>query len=329
MPLPSPRPISGSRLAPKIKMMMNRMTISSGIPRPIQTPSTAGYALDSITFALVAALAVCSGVTLSGQFASGVSVVEVYASATNSLGEALTGLKEQDFEVFEDGKPQRISVFTAGDFPLSVAVALDRSFSMAGSRLAVAKSAARVFLGELRAEDEAAILAIGSEVETVAPLSANRAAQYEALARLDTFGTTGLYDAVIRAIDLTQAAKGRRALVLLSDGVDRYSKTTAGNALEQARRSDVIVYPIALASSPSSFFEQLAGLTGGRAFHVRDPAQLSTTLGKVADELRFQYLLGYVPPSAASSEKKEWHRIMVRVKRPGVVVRAREGYVAK
>jgi Ca-activated chloride channel family protein len=285
--------------------------------------------VDSITFALLAALTVAFGVPLSGQFASGVSVVEVYASATDRRGEPVTGLTARDFEVLEDGRPQAVSVFAAGDFPLSVAVALDRSFSMAGQRLAIARSAARVFLGELRAEDEAAILAIGSEVETVAPLSTDRGSQYQALARIDTFGTTGLYDSVVRAIELTQAAKGRRALVLLSDGVDRYSRTTAENALAQARRSDVIVYPIALGASPSSFFEQLAPLTGGRAFHVRDPGQLAETLRRVARELRFQYLLGYVPPPTAPSGASGWRRITVRVKRQDVTVRAREGYVVK
>jgi Ca-activated chloride channel homolog len=274
-------------------------------------------------------LAVGFATPLSGQFASGVSVVEVYASATDRRGEPVTGLTAQDLEVFEDGKAQTVSVFAAGDFPLSVAVALDRSFSMAGPRLAVARSAARVFLGELRREDEAAILAIGSQVETVAELSTDRAAQYEALARIDTFGTTGLYDAVVRAIELTQAAKGRRALVLLSDGVDRYSQTSAESALEQARRSDVIVYPIALGPSPSAFFDQLAALTGGRAFHVQDPARLADTLRRVARELRFQYLLGYAPPSTTTGGRSEWRRITVRARRPDVTVRAREGYLAK
>jgi Ca-activated chloride channel family protein len=257
-----------------------------------------------------------------------VSVVEVYASVTDRRGEPVTGLAAQDFEVFEDGSPQPISVFAAGDFPLSVAVAIDRSFSMAGPRLAVGRSAARVFLGELRAEDEAAIIAVGSQVETVAPLSTDRAAQYEALARIDAFGTTGLYDAVIRAIELTQAAKGRRALVLLSDGVDRYSRATGENALEQARRSDVIVYPIALGPSPSPFFDQLAALTGGQAFHVQDPGRLTETLRRIARELRFQYLLGYVPP-AAPAGASGWRRITVRVKRPDVTIRAREGYLAR
>jgi Ca-activated chloride channel family protein len=258
------------------------------------------------------------------QFASGVSVVEVYASVTDSGGEPVAGLTQQDFEVFEEGVAQQVSVFAAGDFPLSVALALDRSFSMSGTRLAVARSAARVFLGELRASDEAAILAVGSEVDTVAPLSTDREAQYAALARLDAFGTTGLHDAVVRAIELTQAAKGRRALVLLSDGVDRYSRITAAEALERARRADVMVYPIALGSSSPPFFQQLAALSGGRAFHMGDARQLGDILRRVARELRFQYLLGYAPQTGAGADG--WRRITVTVRKPGVTVRAREGY---
>ena len=129
--------------------------------------------------------------------------------------------------------------------------------------------------------------------------STDRAAQFEALARIDAFGTTGLYDAVVRAIELTQPAKGRRALVLLSDGVDRYSTATAERALEQARRSDVIVYPVAVAASPSSFFERLAVLTGGGALHVPDPGELSKTLRRVA-RAAFSVLLGYVPPATGT-----------------------------
>jgi Ca-activated chloride channel family protein len=295
----------------------------------MRTPSTAGYVADSIIIALAAYAAALTPFPASAQFSSGVSVVEVYASATDSRGEPVTGLVQQDFEVLENGVVQPVSVFAAGDFPLSVAVAIDRSFSMAGARLAVARSAARVFLGELRPEDEAAILAVGSEVDIVAPLSRDREAQYAALARLDSFGTTGLYDAVVRAIELTQLAKGRRALVLLSDGADRYSRMTAAAALEAARRADVMVYPIALGPSSPPFFEQIAALSGGRAFHLRDARQLADTLRQVARELRFQYLLGYAPGPMPSAGPGEWRRIKVVVRRPGVTVRAREGYIAQ
>src|SRR5688500_13965629 len=87
------------------------------------------------------------------QFSSGVNLVEVYATVTDSRGDSVPNLTRADFEVLEDGQPQTISTFAAGEFPVSVALALDRSFSMAGEPLAMAKSAARVFLSDLRAAD--------------------------------------------------------------------------------------------------------------------------------------------------------------------------------
>lgn len=266
---------------------------------------------------------------LFGQFSSGVNLVEVYASVTGAGGEPATGLAKGDFELRENGEIQAISNFSAGEFPLSVAIAVDRSFSMSGSRLALAKAAARAFLGELRPQDEAMIVAIGSEVEVVAPLSTNRAAQLDALARLDAFGTTGLHDAVIRAIENVQPAKGRRALVLLSDGDDRYSRATSADALNLARRSDVMVYPIALGAARPPLFAELATLTGGRSFHARDPEALTATLRAIARELRQQYLLGYTPSRPLTPGSNEWRSISVTVNRPGVQVRARDGYLVK
>ena len=265
----------------------------------------------------------------SAQFASGVDLVEVYASITDEKGNPVDGLSRDDFTVLENNAPQAISTFAAADFPLSVAIALDRSFSMAGERLAVARSAARIFLGELRPEDEAAVLAIGSEVDTLAPLSTDRKAQYAALDGLDAFGTTGLYDAVVTAIDLTQPGKGRRALVLLSDGADRYSQVTQGAALEHARTSDVMVYPVALRAEAPTTFVELAALTGGRSFAMRDVKQLADTLRQIARELRHQYLLGYVPARPSTTGPLEWRSIRVTVRRAGARVRARDGYLAR
>ena len=263
------------------------------------------------------------------QFTSGVNVVEVYATVTDERGEPVRGLDQAAFEVRENGEPQVVSTFTAGDFPLSVAVGVDRSFSMSGNRLAQAKSAARIFLGELRPSDEAMVIAIGSTVDTVAPLSTNRDAQFAALSRLDAFGTTGLYDAIIRAIEAVQPARGRRALVLLSDGNDRYSQASAAEALERARRADVMIYPIARGRTRPPLFAELATLTGGRSFHVRDARTLPDTLRAIAHELREQYLLGYSPSRAIVAGSGEWRTITVTVKRPNVRVRARDGYMAK
>ena len=263
------------------------------------------------------------------QFTSGVNVVEVYASVTDGRGEPVKGLRRDDFELRENGEVQQISTFAAADFPLAVALALDRSFSMAGQRLELAKAGARAFLGELRPRDEAMVIAIGSEIETVAPLSAERARQLEAVARLDAFGTTGLHDAIISAIDAVQPGKGRRALVLLSDGNDRYSRRSASDALERARSADVMIFPIALGATRPPLFAELATLTGGRSYHVSDPNRLPETLRAIARELREQYLLGYTPRAPIVAGANEWRSIAVTVKRPGLQVRARDGYLVK
>ena len=157
----------------------------------------------------------------------------------------------------------------------------------------------------------------------------HRQAQYAALTRLDPWGTTGLYDAVIRAIDAIQTAKGRRALVLLSDGNDRYSEASAADALAKARRSDVMIYPIALGRERPVVFAELATLTGGRSFHSSRPQELNTILQTIASELRHQYLLGYSPSRPIVQGEEQWRSIAVRVNRQDVTVRARDGYLAK
>jgi Ca-activated chloride channel family protein len=275
------------------------------------------------------ALTVAQTIPSGRQFTSGVNVVEVYTSVFDKAGKPVTGLGRESFTVRENGEPQLISTFAAGEFPLSVAVAIDRSFSMAGNRLASAKSGARIFLGGLRATDESMLIAVGSTTDTLAPLSTNRREQLDALAGLDAFGTTGLYDSIVSAIEAIQQARGRRALVLLSDGDDRYSKTTSAQVLERARASDVLIYPIALGRTRPQAFAELATLTGGRSFHIRDARQLPDTLQTIAAELRNQYLIGYSPAKPPVAGNQEWRSITVTVSRPDVTVRARDGYLVK
>lgn len=273
---------------------------------------------------------VIAGITaVSGQFTSGVNLVEVYASVADERGHAITGLSQDDFELREDGVRQTISNFSAGDFPLAAALAIDRSFSIAGAKLSLAKAAAQAFLAELRPGDEAMVIAVGSQVEVMAPLSTDRTAQRDAVSRLDTFGTTELHDAIIQAIDDVQPAKGRRALVIVSDGEDRYSAAAAADVLERARRSDVMIFPVAIGTSRPPLFSELATVTGGRSFYTRDGAALTETLRSIAQELRQQYLLGYTPLRAPVAGSHEWRSITVTVKRSGATVRARDGYLVK
>jgi Ca-activated chloride channel family protein len=261
------------------------------------------------------------------QFTSGVNLVEVYATVTDRHGDPLSGLTAADFRVAEDGTGQTISAFASGEFPLSIAIGLDRSFSMGGAdnRLGVAKSAARTLVGVLRPADQVMIVAIGGETTIAAPLSTDRAAALAAIDRLDAWGTTPLYDATLGALDAIQQARGRRALVLLSDGTDRYSDTTAAELLDRARERDALIYPVAIGAARPPVFAELASATGGRSFFAREPAALIGAMTAIARELRSQYLLGYVPRRERTGERS-WHAIDVTVARPDVRVRARSGY---
>jgi Ca-activated chloride channel family protein len=261
------------------------------------------------------------------QFGTSVEVVEVYASVTDAKGEPIRGLQRDEFTVFEDGRPQRISTFIEGDFPLSVAVAVDRSWSMAGQRLEVAKAGARTLLTELRPGDQAMVVAISGAVEVVAPLSLDRSAQVQTVDGLDPWSTTALHDAIVAAIDRVEAGTGRRALVLLSDASDRYSEASAAAVLDRARRSDVMVYPVALSRDRSPLFAELAVLTGGRSFVAGSRDEATAVARTIARELRMQYLIGYAPSRPRTDGPGEWRSIRVDVQAAGARVRARDGYV--
>ncbi len=263
----------------------------------------------------------------AGQFASGVSLVEVYATVVDQKGDPVAGLAADEFIVEENGRRQAIQAFSAGEFPLSLAVAVDRSFSVSRTALRDEVYAVQRLLGELRDDDRVLLLAIGSEVEVLSPLSTDHRAQHDALRAIDPWGTTPLFDATRAAIEAIQGASGRRALILISDGNDRYSTMSGAAIVEEARRRDVLVYPIVLQRSVPPTLDMLAGVTGARAIAVRDTGTLGMTLSSLAGELRRQYLIGYAPP-AGDDAGSGWRSISVRVTRPGLRVRAREGYYA-
>jgi Ca-activated chloride channel family protein len=260
------------------------------------------------------------------QFSTQITQVEVYATVTDADGRPVKDLTVQDFTVREDDVPQRVTTFVSGDFPAAVALAIDRSFSMKGTPLTMARTAARVFVASLKPEDRVMLISISGDVEVLAPLSAERQPLLDALARLDPWSTTSLNDAIIESLDLLEDETGRRAIVVLSDGVDRYSKASDNDVLNRARRSDVMVYPIAIGRERPAFFPELASLSGGRSFHLRDARELQSTLQTIAADLGAQYLLGYAPAQSPGQASDGWRSIKVEVNRPGVTVRARSGY---
>ena len=265
------------------------------------------------------------------QFSSSVQLVEVYASVTDANGEPVTNLRPSDFAVLEDGVPQEVTTFAAGEFPLTVALGVDRSFSMAGEPLRLAKQASQVFLRELKPGDRSMVVAIGNEAEVIAPLSADRASQSRAIAGLDAWSTTALHDAIVATLDRLAPEPGRQAFVVFSDGVDRYSEHKAADVLARARRSTALIYPIAFGRTRPALLPELAVLTGGRSFQLRDAKELEKTLAMIARELRYQYLLGYTPARRFARGEREWRSIRVTLNgaRRDVRVRARDGYMTE
>jgi Ca-activated chloride channel family protein len=261
-------------------------------------------------------------------FTSGVTQVEVYATVTDAAGTAVKGLQREDFTILEDGTPQTITAFAGGDFPAAVALAIDRSFSMRGTPLTMARTAARAFIGSLGPQDRVMLISISGDVEVLAPLSTDRTAVLKALETLDAWSTTSLHDALLRSLDLLEDETGRRAIVILSDGEDRYSTALAAAVIARARRSDVLMYPIAIGRTRPPLFAELAAITGGRSFHIRNPRALAPTLQAIAEDLRSQYLLGYAPSRPWPADA-QWRRITVTVNRANATVRARSGYSTK
>jgi Ca-activated chloride channel family protein len=282
--------------------------------------------------AALAAVAAGSGIAQeqerAGEFSSRVQLVEVYATVTDAKGELVTGLDQDDFQVFEDNQRQDVSTFAAGEFPLTVALGVDRSWSMAGDRLRLAKRAAQSFLRELRPNDRSMVVAISSQADIIAPLSTDRFTQTRAIDALDPWSTTALHDAIIATLDRLEPESGRQALIVFSDGTDRYSTATAADVIARARRSNALVYPIAFGKERPPLLAELASVTGGRSFLLRDVKELEKTLATIARELRYQYLLGYTPARPIEHGDREWRSIRVTLKEPnpGARVRARDGY---
>jgi Ca-activated chloride channel homolog len=261
------------------------------------------------------------------QFSTGVQLVEVYATVTDAKGGLVTGLTREDFEVQEDGEGQEISAFAAGEFPLTVVLGIDRSWSMAGEPLRLAKAASKAFLNQLRPTDRSMAVAIGNDAEVIAQLSNDHVQQQRAIDVLDPWSTTSLHDAIISILERVEGEPGRLAVIVFSDGVDRYSVAPASRVVERARQSQALIYPITLGRERPPLAAELAVVSGGRSFLIKDARALDETFTTIARELRYQYLLGYTPMKPGQSGAREWRSIRVQVKgRPDLRVRARDGY---
>ncbi len=276
---------------------------------------------------------------VDARFSGNVEVVAVDTVVTAGA-DFVPDLNPEDFLILEDNVPRPVAVFAAeSQTPLAVSLLIDRSRSMAGSRLEAAKTAASAFLASLGHDDMAEVLAFNQRVSLLAPLTAEPSPDLSAMDELSADGMTGLFEAVLVGLQgLDQAQRtwtGDRlkALVILSDGDDNSSVVDFEAVLDVARRSGAMIYAISLASDdrqhwlpPSHELVKLARETGGRVMSVKSGADLTSIYQEIAAEMRHVYRLGFVPGPGASDGT--WHTLSVRVPGRDLHVRARAGYFA-
>jgi Ca-activated chloride channel homolog len=257
-----------------------------------------------------------------------VDVIQITAVVTDGDGRFVSGLKADDFKVYEDNKLQRLTNFAAENIPLELVVALDVSSSMQDALPGVKRHATK-FLAELRPADQVTVLGFNDIIITLARRSTDQAVRATAISRLAPWGGTALYDVIVHALDLLGRQSGRRSLLVFSDGEDQSSHASMASVLKRAEASDATIYMIGQGRALSAIalqqlMRQLASGSGGRAFFSDDEAKLETIFQEIVEDLRHQYLFGYSAPDNARNG--ESHRISVEVPGHGYVVRARQGY---
>jgi Ca-activated chloride channel family protein len=277
-------------------------------------------------------------------FRADIELVNVAVAITDGDSRYITNLGEADFEVYEDGRPQDLTLFTQERLPVSLAILLDTSQSM-NLKLPQAQQAAVQFVRTLSSGDEAQVVQFNERARIIQDFTGDQAALESAIRNTRANGSTGLYNAVYIALkDLGARRRAeelrRMAVVVLSDGEDTTSLVSDDQVLALARTSGIAVYGISLRpaltpaaallrdeSLPRYFFTALARDTGGQAHFLRGIAQLGGTYERVAEELRSQYNLGYFSDNARRDGR--WRRIQIRLpSRPQFQVRHRTGYFA-
>ncbi len=236
-------------------------------------------------------------------------------------------LEATDFRVFEDGVEVPLAEFSLEDRPIAVAMLLDSSGSMRDQTKELHRAAAS-FVRTLRDEDRALVIDFDDKVFLLQDLTSDRAALETAVTSTEALGGTAIYDALHAAYRKLREIDGRKAIVLFSDGDDTSSQFPYERILEEAKSEDVLIYSIGLGGGNlrKGPLEELAEVTGGRAFFVDEASELTEAYARIAEELRRQYFLSYSSPNTVFDGR--WIEIEVRVTGTGRKVRTREGYFA-
>ena len=275
-------------------------------------------------------------------FSTNVQVVNILATVRTKKGEIVRDLTQDDFVLLEDGRPQKIQYFTRDtDLPLTIGLLVDTSMSQV-RLLPAERSASGRFLDQILRvkKDQVFISQFDITVQTRQRLTNSWFDLTDALAQVDTptrkqlesdpYRGTLLYDAVVQASEDVMAKQtGRKALVIMTDGVDYGSEGTLLDAIEAAHRASTLVYSIYFSDEGGdgkSVLSSMAKETGGAFYEVSKKQTLDRIFDMIQEDLRSQYSLGFV--SDRPTEVSQFRKLQLTVKRPGLVIQARDRYWA-
>jgi Ca-activated chloride channel family protein len=291
----------------------------------------------ALTAAVIALLAV-PVLAQQQRFRAGIEMVSLNVSVSDGQ-RFVTDLEQADFDVFEDGVKQNVSFFSRSQQPIALAILLDTSNSME-DKLPTAQQAAIGFAKRLRPDDVAEVIGFSTQVRILQSFTNEAAAVERAIRETTADGSTALYNAIYISLKELKKIKAqseeeirRQAIIVLSDGDDTSSLLPYEEVLELAKRSETAIYTIGLRPPDlgrATFKEaeyvlrSLAQETGGRSFFPSNVHELPKIYESISQELSTLYSLAY--SSKNPLRNGAWRRIVVRVNRPGMQTRTRQGY---
>jgi Ca-activated chloride channel homolog len=308
--------------------------------QPLLLPQAQPAASPGFASATVVAAPGAAALTEDERQIVNTDLVTVNVTLTDSYGRYVTGLSKEAFSIFDNKEEQQITHFSDDDAPVSMGVVFDVSGSMGKEKLSRAREALRHFIDTSHGKDEYFLIGFNSRAQLLMDRTRDSDAMLSRLTFVEAKGNTALYDACYLGIErVTRGTHQKRALLVISDGQDNSSRYTFGELRRLLKETDVLIYAVGIIErgSPGSLdmggqalLDELASVSGGRAFFPETGAEMNEIFERIAIELRHQYSIGYRPSNFANDGK--WHRIKVKVNPPRglprLFVRAKEGYYA-
>lgn len=262
------------------------------------------------------------------------SIVVMNATIRDGQNKPISGLTQKDFKIFEDGVQQQVTSFETQDAPFASVILIDTSGSME-ERISIARSAAINFLDGLRPDDVASIYRFDSETSLVQEFSDSRDVS-DKIFDLKARGMTVLNDAIYKATaDLKGRSEPRKAIIVISDGADTMSKVSGDKALKAALAENITIYTVDMSTvemgnvtrrQSQGVLRNFAEKTGGFFISTDNGIAMRDALKNIVNELRTQYTLAFEPTNLKRDGK--WHLLELRVARPNLTIRTRQGYNA-